>query len=728
METRTYHVKGMDCANCARKLEKGINQLTGVEQATVDFASGKLHLAGDVTSEDVQRRTEALGYTLFEAKQARTRAYESAGLWDYILDRPDTRLLLTGTLVMLVAVAGIVLGVPAALGNGLLIGAMAVAAWPIARSGVNNLVINRDFNIEMLMTIAAIGAVIIGEYLEAALVIILFAVGLALEGYSAERARGSIRSLMALAPATAIRLRDGQESEVPVEALEIDDLILVKPGERIPMDGIVQSGESDVNQAPITGESMPVPKASGEDVFAGTINGSGALVVRVTHLVQDNTLSRIIALVEEAQSVRAPSQRIIDRFARWYTPLVVMLAAAVAMLPPLLWGAPFLNPVDGSHGWLYRALTLLVIACPCALVISAPVTIISAITAAARQGVLFKGGVHLEMLGTVNAIVFDKTGTLTRGEPVVIRAISDNCATDSSETCPACDDVLALAAAVERRSTHPLANAVVAAAETRNLANTYVAAENIQNMPGMGLEGYIDNRKIILGSHRLFDERYPHSQNLHKRALAAESVGQSTMLLRVDDEVRGLITFSDALRPESQQTIAAMKALNKTTVMLTGDHRIVAEAVGNEIGVDTVKAELMPVDKVASVQDLRRAHHRIAMVGDGINDAPALAAADVGIAMGGAGSAQTLETADVVLMADDLQQLPAMFRLSRQARQIISQNVVLSVGTKLVFVVLAILGIASLWLAMVADVGVMLLVVLNGMRPLRSGIQRQPQM
>jgi Cd2+/Zn2+-exporting ATPase len=591
---------------------------------------------------------------------------------------------------------------------------MLIVLLPIARSGLNTLRINREFNINLLMTIAAVGAVIIGEYLESATVIFLFTIGEALEGYTADRARASLRTLLNLAPSMALRV--GSARAVPVAELIVGDMLLVKPGERIPMDGMVTAGSSGVNQAPITGESMPVHKTNGETVYAGSINGDGALEIRVTHLAKDNTLSRIISMVEEAQSQRAPSQRLIDRFAHYYTPAVVVLALLVATVPPLLFNAPFFDTAAG-HGWFYRALSMLVIACPCALVISTPVTIIASITAAARRGVLIKGGAHLEALGRVKALAFDKTGTLTTGKPTVTALRSIDCIT--GEPCAVCDDVLALAAAVEQRSTHPLAQAVVEAAAEHNVLNTY-AATDVKALSGQGVQGYIDDQLVTVGSHSLFDAEHPHSQTLCDWIDAAEAQGQTAMLLCDGERVRGYIAVADQPRSDSAAVIHDLNALDITTVMLTGDNAQAAQTIGQRVGVQDVRANLLPQDKVTAVENLLQQYDHVAMIGDGINDTPALAAATVGIAMGGAGSAQALETADVALLADDLSQLPFAIKLARFARQLIKQNVLLSFGLKAVFLLLALFGGVSLWAAVFADVGMSLIVTLNGMRPLRQ--------
>jgi Cd2+/Zn2+-exporting ATPase len=716
MPAKTYVVTGMDCADCARSVERGVKRLENVSTVRVDFATSKMHVDGEVTQDALRQRLEKLGYGLADESALKPEKKSRGGVfgfWDYLNSRRETRLALIGGFLAFVGLLSGFLGVPENISVLIFIVAMAVTAFPIARNGISTLFVNREFNINLLMTIAAIGAVIINEPFEAATVIFLFAIGEALEGYTADRARDSLRSLMELAPAQA-QLVDGQV--IPVELLRVNDVILVKPGERIPMDGVITEGESDVNQAPITGESIPVQKVKGAEVFAGTINGSGALKINVAHLAADNTLSRIIRMVEEAQSVRAPSQRLVDQFARVYTPAVVVIAILVALMPPLLLNAPFYNLADGTHGWLYRALSLLVIACPCALVISAPVTVISAITAAARRGVLFKGGAHLEALGQVKAFAFDKTGTLTYGNPVVKTARSIDCAT--GEACASCDDVLALAAAVESSSAHPLAKAVVGAAQQRGL-QPYPQAEAVEMLAGQGIRGTITGKPVTVGSHAFFDRQYPHAPEFCSLVQDAEAHGQTTMLLADGERVRGFIGVADAVREDSAKAVEALKALGVETTMLTGDNATVASAVGQQVHVDDVRAGLLPADKVDAVKELRAKYGSVAMVGDGVNDTPALAAATVGIAMGGAGSAQALETADIALMSDDIKQLPFAVKLSRFARALIHQNMAISFGVKAMFLIMALFFDTSLWLAIFADVGVSLLVTLNGMRPLK---------
>jgi Cd2+/Zn2+-exporting ATPase len=531
---------------------------------------------------------------------------------------------------------------------------------------------------------------------------------------------------MDLSPRRATVIHGSHEEQVLVEELKVDDRILVRPGERIPMDGVVLTGESAVNQAPITGESVPIDKVPADQVYAGTVNGQGALTVRVTRLAADTTLAHIIKMVEEAQAQKAPTQRFVDRFARIYTPLVIAIAAMVAFVPPLVgWLSG-----TGAFGalfseWIYRALVLLVIACPCALVISTPVSIVSAIASAARNGVLIKGGAHLESLGSLKVIAFDKTGTLTAGRPQVV----DVRCLDHPEglawtDCPTCRQMLADAAAIERQSEHPLARAVVQAAEALGLMSPLSTAEGVEAVVGRGVRGQVGDHYMTVGTHTYIHESDPDliDSPLCDAVHAAQAGGATAMVVRDDCcGVRGYIAVADTLRPGVQ---AAMAALDKVgiehTVMLTGDNEATARAMATAAGVDDVQAELLPDQKVDAIEALLEKYGAVAMVGDGVNDAPALARATVGIAMGAAGTDTALETADVALMADDLGKLPFAVRLSRQARRIIRQNVALSLGIKAVFLTLAIAGVATLWMAVFADMGASLIVTLNGMRLLRQ--------
>ncbi len=747
MTNLELHITGMDCADCALTLEKGVANLEGVAECQVNFAAAKLKVSGQVDEAEVVKQIKTLGYGVAEAGQ-RPTILTGWALWRDLLRRPRNLTTLIGTFLIGLAFVAGWLHLPSSIEIGLFALGGLVGIYFPARSGWAALRSGQGLDMNVLMTIAAVGAFAIGEYGEAATVIVLFSLGEALEGLTMERARDSIRSLTLLAPAEATVLRacndceehigqelpDGSgvyesgpcpwcgvhEQTVPVEALLVGDVIVVKPGERIPMDGVVRAGRSAVNQAPITGESVPVEKDVGAEVYAGTINGDGALEIEVTHLAADNTLSRLIYLVEEAQAQKTPTQRFVDKFARVYTPAVVAIAVLVAAVPPLLLGQPFLDTPDG-HGWLYRALAMLVIACPCALVIATPVTVVSAIATLARRGVLVKGGAHLETLGKVRVMAFDKTGTLTHGRPELTSiACADNCcmldrAEDPLAECGDCDEMLGLAAAVERRSSHPLARAVTRAAEARGLLQ--FTAENVETLPGRGVQGTGNGKHIIVGSHDFVHETGLETSEFCDRVEAAEAAGQSVMLVGENGVVRGYLAVSDPPRANGRAALDELKQTGITrAVMLTGDNATVAGAVGRELGVDDVRSGLLPQDKVTAVQALVAEYGAVAMVGDGVNDAPALAAASVGIAMGGAGTAQALETADVALMADDLSQLPAAIRVGRRSVGTIRFNIWFALLIKAAFLVAALAGTATMWMAVFADMGASLLVTLNGMR------------
>lgn len=738
----------MDCASCAQKIAVGVDKLEGVDSCTLNFTTGKLAVSGPVSPKTVVKRVRDLGYDVADpatsaADNAPPTSLKPSNFWSYMGQRIETRLALLGFLLLL---PGLLfhellpgLGVHHPLIEGLAVVAMLVAGYPIVRNAWRSVKINRTIDMNVLMTIAAFGAVIIGAYIEAALIMVLFSLGETLEGYTANRARESIRSLMEVAPNEATVLRPcmdcashlGQNGylggpcpycglepqRIPIEELLIGDTIVVKPGERIPMDGLMTAGASSVNQAPITGESRPVDKVIGDEVFAGSINGSGTIEVEVTHLAADNTISRLIAMVEEAQEKRAPAQRFVDRFALYYTPAVVILAALVATVPPLIFGQALIVPDAPSQGWLYRALALLVVACPCALVISTPVSIVSAISNGARNGVLFKGGAFIEALGQVRNIAFDKTGTLTRGEPAVIQVRSVSCGIQD-EDCDHCSDLLALASSVEQRSEHPLARAIVHEAASQGLLNRYRAAENVVALAGQGVRGQVKDQAVTIGSHSFFDRTIGHSAHCDEVS-AADAQGYTTMLVSRDQEYLGYLTLADEIRPSSSGVIAELKALGmEHLVILTGDNEETAQLVADQIGVTDVRANCLPADKVQAVAELRQLNGGVAMVGDGINDTPALATATVGIAIGH--TAQAMETADVTLMGDELRQLPFAVRLSQAAMRTIWLNVAFSIGIKIVFLLLILFGYGSMWLAVFADMGASLLVTLNGMRLLRK--------
>jgi len=734
-EEYIFQVQGMDCAGCARTVETGVAQLKGVRTCEINFTTEKLRVQGEVDRDTIISRVRELGYQVAEPQSeaaGSSPTQQRLNFVQFMWQRRTTQLVFLGVLLIL---PGIVLhellGITHPLIHLASLGALLAAGGPIARSAWQSLRINREININVLMTIAAIGAVFIGAYTEAGMVMVLFALGEALEGYTASRSRDAIRSLMQVVPneATVVQQHADrvEERRVRVTDLQVGDLLLVKPGEQIPMDGRVIAGASAVNQAPITGESRLVEKEAGAEVFASSINGEGTLEIEVTRHAADNTISRLIRMVEEAQEQRAPTQRFVDRFARYYTPAVVGLALLVAIVPPLFFGQPLLNSADGTFGWLYRALALLVVACPCALVISTPVSIISAISNAARNGVLIKGGAYLEALNSVRAIAFDKTGTLTRGTPAVVAVRAVECGPSAGVTehghernrCGECDDLLALASAVERRSEHPLAQAVVAEATRCGVADNYAPATMVTALTGRGVTGQVQGRQVTLGSHRYFDTTLPHTHEHCAEARQDAAKGYTPMMISADGTYLGTIAVADTLRPDSREALALLRQAQFTNlVMLTGDNADTAASVGQQVGVTDVRAELLPEDKVAAVNALREQYGAVAMVGDGINDAPALATATVGIAVGGAsgGTAQAMETADITLMSDDLRRLPFVFQLSRATMRTIQVNVALSIGIKLAFVLLVLLGLGTMWMAVLADMGTSLLVSLNGMR------------
>lgn len=728
-----FQITGLDCAGCAQSVEKAVGQLPGVQQCELSFTTAKLRVSGDIAPEAVTAKVTALGYGIVPSDNLPMLSVPPAPLpnfWGYLWQRNETRFALLGALLILPGLLFVeIFGYEHWSINLLSLAALVAAGGPIARSAWGALG-NRDININVLMTLAAIGAVIIGAYTEAGMVMVLFALSEALEGYTGNRARHAIRSLLETAPSVATLIaRTGSAItpvQVPITDLQIGDLLRVRPGERIPMDGQIRTGQSAVNQAAITGESMPLDKQSGDEVFAGSVNGEGALTVEVTRLAADTTISRMIRLVEEAQEQRAPVQRFVDQFARYYTPAVVLLAALVAIIPPLFFQQPFWNPNPETFGWLYRGLALLVVACPCALVISTPVSLISAITNAARRGVLFKGGAFVEALSRVRAIALDKTGTVTAGLPTVVAIRSLACAELTplgSDDCAACDELLALASAVEEQSEHPLARAVVSAANARGLDQRYAPAQAVTALTGRGVTGTVDGRQVTIGSHAYFDATFGHASDHCTAATADATSGYTPMLISVDGAYQGAIAVADTVRTSSREAVQALKAAGlDAIVMLTGDNYGTAQTIGAQVGVTDVRAELLPEDKLTAIRALQATYGAVAMVGDGINDAPALAAANVGIAIGGAtGTAQAMETADVTLMSEDLRQLGFAVRLSRAAMRTIRINVALSIGIKVAFLVVVLLGWGTMWMAVLADMGTSLLVTLNGMRLLGFG-------
>ena len=598
---------------------------------------------------------------------------------------------------------------PPLLSTGMFVSAIVAGGWmllPGAWAAVRGL----RPNISSLMVIAVVGASVIGEWAEAATVVFLFGIAEWLEGWADRRAQRAVEALLEIAPKHATVKRDGNFTEVPVAEVSVDATVAVKSGMNIPLDGVVLVGESAVNQAPITGESVPVDKKPGDTVFAGTVNGEGSLEIRVTKVAGDTTLARIIRLVKEAQEQKAPTQRFVDVFARYYTPAVTVGALLVFIVPPLLMGGEWSQ-------WLYRACVLLIIACPCALVISTPVSIVAGLTALARRGVLVKGGAHLESVAKLKALAVDKTGTITEGKPQVQGVESLN---QRSEA-----EILRVAAAIDAHSAHPLAKAIVEHAQGQGV--DCPRAENYQARSGRGAEGVIDGHAYFVGNHRFTHELGVCSEEIERRLAAVEGKGQSVIVVghrphgECKGEVLGIIAVGDTVRPHAAEAIRALHLAGiESVVMLSGDNQRTADSIAKQVGIDEARGDLLPADKVAAVKALREKHGAVGMVGDGVNDAPAMATATVGIAMGGVGTDAAIETADVTLMTDDLGKIAETVRLGRRTLGIIRFNIGFALSLKALFLVLTLVGHASLWLAIMADTGATLLVVANALRLLRG--------
>ncbi len=711
----SFVVHGLDCAEEVSALKKVVGPVAGGDEyLAFDILNGRMMVldeANKVSAEEIRKAVKKTGMSAVEwregdseAKQASER-HHRVQTWLTAL----SGIFLFAGLALHISLAG---GfgahdgqptpLPEIIAYTLAIGFggrfVVVKAWYAARG------LRPDMN--LLMVIAVSGAVGIGVWFEAAAISFLFALSLLLESWSVGRARRAIAQLLDLAPPTARVIFDsGEEKDVAAAEVAVGSRFVVNPGEKIALDGTILVGTSAVNQAPITGESMPALKEPGDDVFAGTINGEGAIEVTSTKAANDTTLARIIRLIEDAQGRRAAAEQWVEKFARSYTPAVIVMAIAVFVLPPLLFGAVWAD-------WFYRALVLLVIACPCALVISTPVSIVSSLAAAARQGVLVKGGTYMEQPAGLKAIAFDKTGTLTRGEPAVLGIVPLNGHTEA--------ELLARAAALETRSSHPLAQAILDRAARANIDVT--PAQDVQVLPGKGVTGSFQGENFWLGSHRYLMERGQETAEIKTQAEALEREGRTVVVIGDEDHVWGLIAVADTVRPVAREVIAALRAQGvEHLIMLTGDNRATGEAIARDVGIDEVHAELLPEDKVAAVEELVRKYGSVAMVGDGVNDAPAMARASFGIAMGAMGSDAAIETADVALMTDDLTRLPWLVNHSRRTLAIIRANIVFSLGVKVIFAALAFVGFATLWGAIAADVGASLLVVANAMRLLGQG-------
>lgn len=689
---KEYRLENLSCANCAMKFENNIKSLANVEEAIVNFGASKVAVIGNVTVEDIEKAGAFDGIKVAPLKQRKQETTPFFKRKENVVTAISFLFLVIGIVVSFMYEETHPLAIS------LFVMAIVVGGYDMFKSGLLNLS-RFYFDMKTLMTIAIIGAAIIGEWREGAVVVFLFAVSEALEAYSMNKARQSISQLIDIAPPSATIRRDGQLVEVDTEFIQINDVLIVKPGQKIAMDGIVLNGASSVNQASITGEAVPVYKATGDEVFAGTLNEEGSLEVKVTKRVEDTTIAKIIHLVEEAQAEKAPSQKFVDKFAKYYTPVIIAIAFLVAIVPPLFGG--------DWQTWIYQGLAVLVVGCPCALVVSTPVAIVTAIGNAAKQGVLIKGGIHLEEIGRIRAIAFDKTGTLTKGYPEVTVVESEN---------P--HDLIQKVMSIETYSGHPLAQAIVKYGSEKHIHALEV--ENFQSITGKGAEGIVHGKKWSVGSMAWILSVSTVPAEVIARTEQLQSEGNTVMLAVEDGQYKGFIAVADPIRTTSKKVLQDLKNAGiKHTVMLTGDDNRTANAIAAKLGMTDVEAGLMPEQKLTAIKALKEKYRAVAMVGDGVNDAPALAAASVGIAMGGAGTDAALETADVALMADDLEKLPYTIRLSRKALHIIKENIMFALGLKIIALLLIIPGWLTLWIAIFADMGATLLVVLNSLRLLK---------
>ncbi|NTE88931.1 heavy metal translocating P-type ATPase [Agrobacterium rubi] len=740
LQTR-FRVEGMDCASCATKIDTAVRRMDGVEDVSVSVTAGTMTVSHDDSSDliAIGKKVSGLGYDVkqlsADVSSKPDAPHEHGAACTHSHDHHhdhDTHETAGGAPVAVeveglhghdhgpsvgpwwkskkgraTILAGVALVVAYGIGHLFppiqfyaFTAAMLVGLVPIARRAFMAARAGTPFSIEMLMTIAALGALVINATEEAAAVVFLFLVGELLEGVAAGKARDSIKSLAALVPKTAFVEEAGKTREVPAESLALGAVILVRPGDRISADGVILSGESAIDEAPVTGESVPVHKKSGDTVFAGTVNGDSAMRVQVTATAQDNTIARVVKLVEEAQEKKAPTERFIDRFSKYYTPAVVVVAALVAVIPPLLMGGDW-------NEWVYKGLAILLIGCPCALVISTPAAIAASLSAGARQGLLMKGGAVLEGLGKLTAVALDKTGTLTEGKPKV----TDIVPFELSEA-----EVLRLSAALETGSSHPLALSILVKAAEQNI--DIPPASEAKALGGKGVTAVVDGQEIFLGSPKAAGERAALSEQHQQAVTALNDDGKTVSVLVVGNRLAGAIAMRDEPRADAISGLKPLKDRGIKIVMLTGDNKRTATAIGQTLGID-VRAELMPEDKQRIVGELKKEGFVVGKVGDGINDAPALAAADIGIAMGG-GTDVALETADAAILHGRVADVARMVDLSKRTMRNIHQNIAMSLGLKAVFLVTTIIGITGLWPAILADTGATVLVTLNALRLLRT--------
>ncbi len=694
-----FRIPTMDCAAEESEIRQALSDITGVRGLGFQLSARTLRI--DAPAEVMPRALDAIRRAGFDPQPVAAQTQDddyapmAEGLWR-----------MGASLLLAIAAELLDFFAPETLlyeGAGMALAATAIwlAGFSTYRKGYAALRQGR-LNISALMTVAVTGAFLIGQWPEAAMVMALYAIAELIEARAVDRARNAIKSLLDLTPDTAeVRQPDGAWKELAATDVALDAIVRVKPGARIPLDGVVVAGNSAVNQAPVTGESLPVDKVVGDPVFAGTINGTGALEMRVTAAASNTTLARIIQAVEQAQGSRAPTQQFVDKFAAIYTPAIFALAVAVALLTPWLMGLSWMAA-------LYKALVLLVIACPCALVIATPVSVVSGLASAARRGILIKGGVYLEGAHKIKVIALDKTGTITEGKPRLV-------ATGVLPSSIPQAQVLRWAGDLAGHSDHPVSKAIA-----QGLDRSNGQLEQFTALPGRGIQARTDGQTLILGNHRLIEERGLCSPAIEARLAEHEAQGRTVTLLAMDSQVLAIFAVADTIKESSREALAELHALGVRSVMLTGDNPATAQTIARQAGIDDARGNLLPEDKLTAIEELQTRYGTTAMTGDGINDAPALARSDIGIAMGAAGTDTAMEAADVVIMNDDLRRIPELIRLSRRTRAILWQNIALALGIKSVFLVLSILGSATMWMAVFADMGASLIVVFNGLRLLRK--------
>ncbi|MFH1626035.1 MAG: cation-translocating P-type ATPase [Pseudomonadota bacterium] len=702
IEKRELRIKGLHCVDCVKKIERAMSSLRGIHNMKLSFSTSKMEVVYDshkISLEAIQSKVKSLGYDMLE-KEMEEEKILSLKNSEFTFALISGIALFVGLYLSFLTPNPIILEFcnHVSLSDPFYAIAMIFGGYHVAGRAIKAL-FSRTFVIDSLMIIGALGAVFVDALAEGAAVLFLFSIAELLEDYSVERSRGSLRELVGLTPKVASVKRGDNFIETPIEEIRVGDIILIRSGEKIGVDGVIVEGHSSVNQAPITGEALPINKGIGDTVFAGTINQEGSLEVAAEKEAKDSTLVKIIQLVESAEEQKSPTERFIDRFAKYYIPVVVGIAVLTVTIPTLIFQQSF-------DLWFYKGLLLLLISCPCALALSTPISIASGITSGAKNGVLFKGGVYIERLAKIDTLAFDKTGTLTEGRPVVTDVIPFN---DYSRR-----EILSIASSLECLSDHPIGKAILELAEREGVSTECVA--DFTAMTGKGITGGIRNETFVVGSKKLFSQEA--LSGLEETFSKLEDEAKTIVIVGKENEVAGVIGIADKIRGDSTYTVQCLHKMGlKRIVMITGDNERTAKAVATKIGVDEYYSELLPEQKVSIIRDIGKGNRRVAMVGDGVNDAPALAAADLGIAMGVAGSDTALEVADIALMDDNLSKIPYLLTLGQKTMSVVKQNIVLSIGIKLLLAVLVFPGFVTLWMAVaIGDMGVSLGVILNALR------------